>query len=42
MIAEIGKLTNGYIVKFEREFPYTIEEVWSALTETSKLKKMDV
>ncbi|MGM2835469.1 SRPBCC family protein, partial [Bacillus cereus group sp. Bce025] len=39
MIAEIGKLTNGYIVKFEREFPYTIEEVWSALTETSKLKK---
>ncbi|MED3346984.1 activator of Hsp90 ATPase 1 family protein, partial [Bacillus thuringiensis] len=26
MIAEIGKLTDGYIVKFEREFPYTVEE----------------
>ncbi|ARO62059.1 Uncharacterized protein B5E38_4621 [Bacillus cereus] len=39
MIAEIGKLTDGYIVKFEREFPYTVEEVWSVLTENSKLKK---
>lgn len=38
MIAEIGKLTGGYIVKFEREFPYTVEEVWSVLTENSKLK----
>ena len=41
MIAEIGKLTNGYIVKFERHFSYSIEEVWSVLTENSKLK-MDV
>ncbi|AAT59970.1 MULTISPECIES: SRPBCC family protein [Bacillus cereus group] len=39
MIAEIGKLTNGYIVEFERQFSYTIEEVWSVLTENSKLKK---
>lgn len=39
MIAEIGKLTAGYIVKFERQFPYTIEEIWSVLTENSKLKK---
>ncbi|MEK4596039.1 SRPBCC family protein [Bacillus sp. FSL R9-9497] len=39
MIAEIWKLTNGYIVKFERRFPNTIEEVWSVLTENSKLKK---
>ncbi|EMY8531762.1 SRPBCC family protein [Bacillus cereus group sp. TH43LC] len=39
MIAEIGKLTNGYIVKFERHFSYSIEEVWSVLTENSKLKK---
>lgn len=38
MIAEIGKLTNGYIVKFERHFSYSIEEVWSVLTENSKLK----
>ncbi|RGO20807.1 activator of Hsp90 ATPase 1 family protein [Bacillus cereus] len=39
MIAEIGKLTNGYIVKFERHFSYSIEEVWSVLTENGKLKK---
>ncbi|HDR7735236.1 TPA: SRPBCC family protein [Bacillus thuringiensis] len=39
MIAEIRKLTDGYIVKFERQFPYTAEEVWSVLTENSKLKK---
>ncbi|MES5955178.1 SRPBCC family protein [Bacillus fungorum] len=39
MIAEIGKLTDGYIVKFERQFAYTIEEIWSVLTENSKLKK---
>lgn len=39
MIAEIEKVTDGYIVKFERQFPYTIEEVWSVLTENSKLKK---
>ncbi|BCC76878.1 MULTISPECIES: SRPBCC family protein [Bacillus] len=39
MIAEIGKLTDGYIVEFERQFSYTIEEVWSVLTENSKLKK---
>ncbi len=38
MIAEIGKLTDGYIVEFERQFSYTIEEVWSVLTENSKLK----
>ena len=38
MIAEIGKLTNGYIVKFERHFSYSIEEVWSVLTE-NKVKK---
>ncbi|HFU7086027.1 TPA: SRPBCC family protein [Bacillus cereus] len=39
MIAEIVKLTDGYIVKFERQFAYTVEEVWSVLTENSKLKK---
>ncbi|QWU45270.1 SRPBCC family protein [Bacillus sp. NP247] len=39
MLAEIEKQSNGYIVKFERQFPYTIEEVWSVLTENSKLKK---
>ncbi|MBC2684737.1 SRPBCC family protein [Bacillus toyonensis] len=39
MLAEIEKQSNGYIVKFQRQFPYTIEEVWSVLTENSKLKK---
>lgn len=39
MIAEIEKVTDEYIVKFERQFSYTIEEVWSVLTENSKLKK---
>lgn len=39
MIAEIWKLTDGYIIKFEHQFAYTIEEVWSVLTENSKLKK---
>ncbi|PGM90053.1 SRPBCC family protein [Bacillus cereus] len=39
MLAQIEKQTDGYIIKFERQFPYTIEEVWSILTENSKLKK---
>ncbi|PFB31960.1 activator of Hsp90 ATPase 1 family protein [Bacillus cereus] len=39
MIAEIEKVTDEYIVNFERQFSYTIEEVWSVLTENSKLKK---
>ena len=34
------KVTDGYIVKFECQFPYTIEEVWSVLTENSKQKWM--
>ncbi|HDR7636979.1 TPA: SRPBCC family protein [Bacillus mycoides] len=39
MLAQIEKQTDGYIIKFERQFPNTIEEVWSVLTENSKLKK---
>ncbi|MES5894059.1 SRPBCC domain-containing protein [Bacillus cereus group sp. RP43] len=39
MLAQIEKQTDGYIIKFERQFPYIIEEVWSVLTENSKLKK---
>ncbi|QWI22152.1 SRPBCC family protein [Bacillus mycoides] len=39
MLAEIEKQIDGYIIKFERQFPNTIEEVWSVLTENSKLKK---
>ncbi|MEH7537024.1 activator of Hsp90 ATPase 1 family protein, partial [Bacillus toyonensis] len=27
MLAEIEKQSIGYIVKFQRQFPYTIEEV---------------
>lgn len=39
MLAETEKQIDGYIIKFERQFPNTIEEVWSVLTENSKLKK---
>lgn len=39
MLAQIEKQADGYIIKFERQFPNTIEEVWSVLTENSKLKK---
>ncbi|OOR15331.1 SRPBCC family protein [Bacillus cereus] len=39
MLAQIEKQTDGYIIKFERQFPNTIEAVWSVLTENSKLKK---
>ncbi|MED0943446.1 SRPBCC family protein [Bacillus mycoides] len=39
MLAQIEKQPDGYIIKFERQFPNTIEEVWSVLTENSKLKK---
>ncbi|WP_144506838.1 SRPBCC family protein [Bacillus mycoides] len=39
MLAQIEKQTDGYIIKFERQFPYIIEEVWSVLTENSNLKK---
>ncbi|MEK4672962.1 MULTISPECIES: activator of Hsp90 ATPase 1 family protein [Bacillus] len=42
MIAEIRKLTDGYIVKFERQFPYTAEEVWSVLTENSSFINIDI
>ncbi|MDJ1477948.1 SRPBCC family protein [Bacillus sp. LS15-K4] len=39
MLAEIDKQDNEYVVQFDRHFSYSIEEVWSVLTENSKLKK---
>ncbi|MBJ8084083.1 SRPBCC family protein [Bacillus wiedmannii] len=39
MLAVIDKQDNEYVVQFERYFSYSIEEVWSVLTENSKLKK---
>ncbi len=39
MLAVIEKQGNEYVVQFERYFSYSIEEVWSVLTENSKLKK---
>ncbi|SCC29865.1 SRPBCC family protein [Bacillus wiedmannii] len=39
MLAVIDKQGNEYVVQFERYFSYSIEEVWSVLTENSKLKK---
>ncbi|MED0973301.1 MULTISPECIES: SRPBCC family protein [Bacillus cereus group] len=39
MLAVINKQSNEYVVQFDRHFPYTIEEVWSVLTDNNKLKK---
>ncbi|MBJ8052263.1 SRPBCC family protein [Bacillus cereus] len=39
MIAIIEKQNNEYLVQFDRHFPFTIEEVWSVLTDNNKLKK---
>ncbi|WP_439022713.1 SRPBCC family protein [Bacillus thuringiensis] len=39
MIATIDKQSNGYVVQFDRHFPYSIEKVWSVLTDNNKLKK---
>ena len=39
MLAVIDKQNNEYVVQFDRHFSYSIEEVWSVLTENSKLKK---
>lgn len=39
MLAVIEKQGNEYVVQFERYFSYSIEEVWSVLTENSNLKK---
>ena len=38
MLAVINKQDNEYVVQFDRHFSYSIEEVWSVLTENSKLK----
>ena len=38
MLAVIDKQNNEYVVQFDRHFSYSIEEVWSVLTENSKLK----
>lgn len=39
MIAIIDKQSNEYVVQFDRHFPYSIEKVWSVLTDNNKLKK---
>ncbi|GAB6429818.1 SRPBCC family protein [Bacillus luti] len=39
MIATIDKQSNEYVVQFDRYFPYSIEKVWSVLTDNNKLKK---
>ncbi|MFJ8414198.1 SRPBCC family protein [Bacillus paramycoides] len=39
MLAVINKQSNESVVQFDRHFPYTIEEVWSVLTDNNKLKK---
>jgi len=39
MLAVIEKVENGYLAQFERHFKYSVEEVWSYLTENDKLAK---
>ncbi|PEA24521.1 activator of Hsp90 ATPase 1 family protein [Bacillus cereus] len=39
MLAVIDKRGNEYVVQFDRYFSYSIEEVWSVLTDNNKLKK---
>lgn len=38
MIAIIEKQNNEYFVQLDRHLPFTIEEVWSVLTDNNKLK----
>ena len=39
MLAEIQKVENGHIVRFERNLKHSVEKVWSMLTENEKLSK---
>lgn len=39
MIAVIEKTENGYTARFERHLKYSMEEVWSWLTDNEKLAK---
>ena len=39
MLAEVQKVENGYIVRFERSLKHSVEKVWSQLTENEKLSK---
>lgn len=39
MLAVIQQLKNGYIARFERHLKYSVEKVWSLLTENDKLAK---
>ncbi|PQZ53245.1 activator of Hsp90 ATPase 1 family protein [Bacillus sp. MYb209] len=39
MLAVINKQSNEYVVQFDRHLPYSIEGVWSVLTDNNKLKK---
>ncbi len=37
MLAEINKVENGYIARFERQLKHSVEKVWSMLTENERL-----
>ncbi|MCG7406837.1 SRPBCC family protein [Paenibacillus sp. ACRRX] len=39
MLANVQKVEQGYIARFERHFPYTVEQVWAWLTDNEKLKR---
>ncbi|MDF2701004.1 MAG: hypothetical protein K0Q49_2568 [Haloplasmataceae bacterium] len=39
MLAHIEKIESGCLARFEREYNYSQEQVWSYLTENAKLKE---
>lgn len=39
MLADLQKVENGYIARFERRLKHPVEKVWSWLTENEKLAK---
>ncbi len=39
LLAKIEKVENRYIARFERHFKYSVNDVWSYLTENEKLAK---
>lgn len=39
MLADIQKVENGYIARFERRLKHSVDKVWSMLTDNEKLSK---
>ena len=39
MMADINKVEDGYLVKWERKMNHSVESVWAMLTDNNKLEK---